>query len=509
VQVGDFVAVVWRRRWLVVWTLAAALGVALLITLLQPRTYEATATVRVATVSGTPGTEVRRDDLAYTDRLVNTYRTQLRSRPVKAELARRLGRATAPEIVIETPANTELLRISARDGSPEIAARAANQLAAILIANVRRSSLQGGQSGLLRAQLTQTRSDLNAARSRYASIAARAPGAAGAIRAASEAVSLYEARYASLQQEFQEAQVVERQRANNVTVVEPAVPPQHAASPNVPLNMGLGLLVGLAGGLALAVIVDRRDTRLRTSARIGEEAGAAVLGEIPWASPDAGRGVFNSRSPEEEAFRRLRTNLLALADRTPTARLLFTSAETGEGTTTVVANLASMLARGGWSVVAVDGNLRAPALHEALGLRNEDGLGDVLLGRTSVESAVRVSPVDGVRLMSAGRTAVGPGELLGSPEMARVVAELAERFGLVLIDSPSLLSAPDAGMLIPAVDGVVLVVHRPRATAEAVRAASRQLAMLHAVPLVVVVNMTEDGGRRRPRPSPDDEFEDW
>jgi polysaccharide biosynthesis transport protein len=132
---AEFMAVIARHRWVVGTVLAGTLVATLVVTAFQTPTYDATTTLRVATRPG-PGDAVRQDDLAYADRLANTYRSILVSRPVLAQLARRLDTTDVPGISVTLPANTELLRITATDVSPQRAAAAANALGDILESRV-------------------------------------------------------------------------------------------------------------------------------------------------------------------------------------------------------------------------------------------------------------------------------------------------------------------------------------------------------------------------------------
>src|SRR4051794_24502006 len=135
VTARDYVSVL-RRRWIsVALTLVLALAVAVAGALLVPRPYVAKSTVRVATASSQ--TEpVRSDDLSYSDRLMNTYRTIAASKPVRQALAARLHVQTAPSTSISIPANPELIQIPAKDGDARLAQRTANELARLLVARV-------------------------------------------------------------------------------------------------------------------------------------------------------------------------------------------------------------------------------------------------------------------------------------------------------------------------------------------------------------------------------------
>jgi capsular exopolysaccharide synthesis family protein len=166
--------------------------------------------------------------------------------------------------------------------------------------------------------------------------------------------------------------------------------------------------------------------------------------------------------------------------------LVFTSAQPGEGKSTIAANLAVELARAGKAVALVDADLRLPTIHQIFDLPNDQGLSGVLRGDVSLDAAVRPLPSHGIQVLTAGQQVGDPAELLGSDRMAELLAELERRFDLVLVDTPSLLAVADGAMLLPAADELLLVIAQGRATVDAVRAACQQFAGAQVQPVVVV-----------------------
>jgi non-specific protein-tyrosine kinase len=198
--------------------------------------------------------------------------------------------------------------------------------------------------------------------------------------------------------------------------------------------------------------------------------------------------LFNEKSPQAEAFRYLRTRISALDHGTPPQKLLVTSAEPGEGKSTVTANLAVAIGRSGLRVIAVDADLRLPTLHTIFGLSNEVGLGNVLSQEAILDEAVQDSDIPGIWVLTSGPSPPSPAELLGSPQMSALIEQLAEQFDVVLIDTPSLLAVVDATELVSTANGVVLVVARALARREAVKAACQLLEEVKAELIGTVVN---------------------
>lgn len=278
------------------------------------------------------------------------------------------------------------------------------------------------------------------------------------------------------------------QRATANTIVSPAAVPTMPISPRLIPSLVLGLLGGLIVGVGLAFLRENLDRRLYTSAQIVEATGLATLAQIPVARAIKPNRYLNGMTPEGEAFRQLRTNLLSYSQQQTLRSLLVTSAQDGQGNTTTVASLAVALAQAGRTVVAVDCDLRKPSLHKALGVSNGYGLSEVLDGRTTLEIALQNhATIDGLAVLPGGSASEHPAELIGSNRMQELLCQLTTQFNFVLIDAPA-LTVTDASILAANVDGVILVVGRGLARKNAVAFACEQLATVKAQPLGVVIN---------------------
>jgi non-specific protein-tyrosine kinase len=397
-------------------------------------------------------------------------------------------------------AGTELMKITVKDRDPVVAANGANTVTDILITDFRDVYTKGGKTAqeILSEQIAKTQDELSQARARYEELAAKPSPDPDQVRAAREMVTLKEEAYNRLVDQLEQSRVTEALRAGTVSIVESAAVPQIPSEPRADLNIALGLLIGLIGGVGLAFLFENLDTKLYTSKQIERAAELAVTGKIPSAgralrgSRGGGQAHFFINDPrQEEAFRRLRTNLFTLEHDPPLRTLLVTSAEPGEGKSTVVVNLARAIAQSGRMVIVVDCDLRAPTVHKAFGLSNDVGLSDVIQYQANLEIAVRFSNTPGVFVLTSGAPPPNPAEMLGSSRMAALVRQLSQQFDVVLLDTPALLAVTDAAMLAPTVDGVLLVVRRGQVRQEAVQATREQLGNVHARLVGLVVNGAE------------------
>jgi succinoglycan biosynthesis transport protein ExoP len=493
-ELRNYIAIFWRRKWVIAVTLVVTVTVVVIGTLMATPTYAASTTLRVLTT--TSGSVDWVDyDIMYADRLMNTYANIATSGPVLEELVRRLGLDEPPQIETKILANTELMQVTVEDSNPILAREAANALAEILAAQSRELYTGIGRTAqeALSEQLAQIEDELNQARREYESLVAQSPEESERITAASRAIALKQETYTMLLEHYELARIREAIRANTLSVVEPAVAPEAPSKPRRALNIALGFVVGLAGGVGLAFLFENLDTTLYTTEQIERVTALSTLGKIPIARRQR-QVVFNGNSPQAEALRRLRTNIFALDHDAPLRTLLVTSAEPREGKSTIVANLAFAIAQSGRTVIVVDGDLRRPTLHRIFDLSNEMGLSSMLKQDVTLDEAMQDSSIPGVQVLTSGPLPPDPAELLGSPRMTALIEQLAQQFDMVLLDTPSFLAVTDAAVLAPAVDGVVLVVGRTQAREEAVRAACQQLADVKVNSIGVVVNRAEQGG---------------
>ena len=248
--------------------------------------------------------------------------------------------------------------------------------------------------------------------------------------------------------QYDKARVDEAMRANSIGIVEPATVPGISSKPNIRLNIALGALVGLMGGIGLAFLFENLDPTVRSTEDLETVARVRLLGRIPmW----RGRRRFRHKagSVEDdavqtsvgEAFRVLSTNLLAITTEERMKTVLIASAVPGAGKTMVITKLAAAIAQAGRQVLVVDGDLRNPNVHKAFDLAQRPGLSDVLLHPNHLGSAVQDTEVRGVRVLASGSKRTNPAAVLSELAMSDVFRKLAAQADIVLVDSPPILAS--------------------------------------------------------------------
>jgi capsular exopolysaccharide synthesis family protein len=273
--------------------------------------------------------------------------------------------------------------------------------------------------------------------------------------------------------------------------IDPARPPSAPASAGVGEHLRRGAGAGAGVALLALILLEMCAATLAGPQAIARAARARLLGVVFSDRELRGRrhraAVLmheSSKTPAAEAFRHLRTALRFGAPGSPRT-LLVTSANTGEGKTTLAANLATSIAHLGERVLLIDADLRRPRLHELFGLDPSHGLSRTLTG-SPADAEVQATAVPNLSVLCAGPALSGPAEYLSSARFRDALRELALAYDRVVIDSSPLAPVADAEIVAPSVDGVVLVVRDRRCTAAAL---DRSLERLHRVgaPLLGVV----------------------
>jgi capsular exopolysaccharide synthesis family protein len=314
--------------------------------------------------------------------------------------------------------------------------------------------------------------------------------------------------YDNLLQKLKEAGIAAGLRSSSIRVVDVAQIPDVPVSPHVPRNLAFGFLLGLGGGIALALVLENLDTTVRDMEDAKAICPLPALGMIPLQSSlSNGRNktlgaltgsngnclsliaYAQPRSPAAESFRALRTSIILSSFGTPPRVILVTSSLPKEGKTTVSANSAIVLAQRGSRVLLVDGDLREPAIANMFGITANAGLSTIIDGDYRFEDVVvRVPHIPNLSILSSGAVTSQPAELLGSSKMKESIARWRSEFDYVVIDTPPCLSFTDAVLLSREADGVILVARWGQTTKAALRAASDLLLQVNANMIGLVLN---------------------
>ncbi|MEI6070781.1 MAG: polysaccharide biosynthesis tyrosine autokinase [Verrucomicrobiae bacterium] len=251
-----------------------------------------------------------------------------------------------------------------------------------------------------------------------------------------------------------------------------ASPANAPARPRVVLNLLLGVVVGIVFGLGLAFFIEYLDTSVKTMEDVESYLQVPVLAVIPKNISILINEIEGN--PDAEAYRIMRTNI-EFNRKSPDANTItIVSGGAGEGKSTTLVNLAYTFAKGGYTTLIVDADLRRPSQHRLFGIENSTGLSDYLTTEMDLEEVVHLTKVDNLYLMNSGQVPDDAVGILNSQRMVELIEEVKGRFDIVFFDSPPILGVSDASVLCSAMDLTVVVVqHRrfPRAMLQRVKQA--------------------------------------
>jgi succinoglycan biosynthesis transport protein ExoP len=240
-------------------------------------------------------------------------------------------------------------------------------------------------------------------------------------------------------------------------------PENKPISPNVPLNLGLGVVGGLGLGLAFAFFVAFIDDRVKSSYDIEGVVGLPLIGIIPQikrmeAADKAQIVATNADRQVAEAFLTLHSSL-RLKDESKNAKcILTTSTIPGEGKSFVTTNLALTFASHGDRVVIIDCDLRKPNIHKSLRLENLRGVIDIAAGKATIDEVVIRNVHPNLDVIPAGGRAKNPTQVLNSKGFETMISDLRKKYDRVFVDTPPLAAVSDALIILPMVDGSIFTI---------------------------------------------------
>ena len=294
-------------------------------------------------------------------------------------------------------------------------------------------------------------------------------------------VEATQSTYQNLLSRLQETQVAENQNVGNVRIIADAVVPKqpvHSAKKKLVIFVG-GALGVLFGG-AIAFLLDFQDRSIKNSKEAEDIFGYPLQGVIP----DLGRLSETYNSPKlqpsslaeegdrhhslvstqydtaaskaREAYHMLQANLKFHSMDWDRQAIAITSSVPQEGKSHIAANLAKSMAQIGKKVLLIDADLRKPSQHKILGLSNQFGLSNVLLGEIEPKSAIK-SAMPNLQVLTAGDTQSNPIPLFHSRRMRNLTETFVQKYDCVILDTPPLNGMADTIILSNIVDGFLLV----------------------------------------------------
>lgn len=294
---------------------------------------------------------------------------------------------------------------------------------------------------------------------------------------------------------MRETSVTSTMANQNARIIDRATPPAEGnfVSPNLLLNIGLGIVGGAGLGLAFAFFVAFIDDRVKSSFDIESVIGVPLIGIIPQIKKmdpvQKAQVVLNNADRQvSEAFLTLHSALRLKEESKNAKCVLTTSTIPGEGKSFVTTNVAMTFAAHGEKVVIVDCDLRKPNIHKTLELENSSGVIDVVGGSATIDDVLLKNVAPNLDVIPTGGRAKNPTHVLNSHNFEQMILDLRQRYDRVFIDTPPLAAVSDAMIILPLVDGSLFSIFFNKVRRKAAQFAAKKLMESNVPVLGAVLN---------------------
>jgi capsular exopolysaccharide synthesis family protein len=484
--------------WLIVLAALLAGGASYLISNRMTPYYQSSTTVLV---NAAPASKVSDyNSVMMSEQLTSTYAQMMSKDAVLNQVAKQVGLSNPPDqikkwITVTPVRDTQLIQVMVETTDPELSAKIANAIVDVFTIQIQ--DIQTQRFSQSKSALETQLADYEKQIADMTSEVLKTSTTDQKDRL-NEKITQYRGMYANLLQSYEQIRLSEAQSVSTVVQVESAVPNLLPVKPKVMQNTLLAAVVGILLAAGLIFVREAFDDTVKTPDDISRKFKLPVLGVITHheSDPETPIAMASPRSPVTESYRTLRTNLGYTNVDRKLSTIMITSAEPGEGKSTITSNLGVVMAQNGKRVIALDCDLRHPCLHANFGLTNRQGM-STLLSQNSEANTDIFNPTKekGLYVISTGPIPPNPAEMLGSQRLQSILKWMKETTDVILIDTPPILAVSDPVILAPSLDGVVLVVRPGKTRQGALKQAIEQLQLVNARILGVVLNNVVTKGK--------------
>ena len=295
--------------------------------------------------------------------------------------------------------------------------------------------------------------------------------------------AMYEGMYTNLSARYSDAKLAESSAMPDILIFDRAAPSNGVVSFRDLKIIGTGILLALALGLGLSVLLDRMDHKFRHLAQVNADLALPVLGTVPKIAQPPRRAKPEDAAEVIESFRGIRLRLQYAYSANQPLMCGVTSPEQGDGKSLVASNLALAFAEAGYRTLLIDADTRRGALHEVFGAQRRPGLIEVLSGEVTRAEVLHPTSQERLSLLPCGGRRTTNPELVASPALPALLAELAREFSVIIIDGPPLSAGIDAFAIGAACENTLMILRHSKTD---MRMAKTKLALLRRLPLRTV-----------------------
>ncbi|MEV5824497.1 Wzz/FepE/Etk N-terminal domain-containing protein [Spirillospora sp. NPDC052242] len=484
---GQLVAMLRRRMRLLIALVVAGTVAGVGAGVLLPAQYSATASVLVSPLEGNPySPEGRGDDLINLETEAQLVQTDAVAELVQQRLKGEDVSTLRSSVSTVVPPNTQILNIVYSADSGDAAEKGARAFAEAYLKyrQQRAQAVINGKLKKLEEQAVKVQENMTQANQQLATASSAQRTLLG------QRITAYANQLGVIDEQKND---VSSTPVEPGQVINPAAAKGGAGVKRIGTFGAAGLVAGALLGLALVLTRERLDRRLRTGEQV-EAMGLRVLSIVP---PGAGGELAladGARTPAGEAYRRLRSGIVANIQATPIT-MLVAGATPATTTSTTGTNLAVALAYAGSDTILVDATADEPDPAASFGLPPGKGLSEILLKGTD-PAALLIHADSQLRLLPRGTNPAAATHRFSGPRMRDAVDTLRDRADFVLVNAPDVHDA-DTQALCTLVDTVVLVVQDGVTTREDLQQAYAEVVHAGSTVLGVVI---ESSSGAPPRP---------
>ncbi|WP_036477072.1 polysaccharide biosynthesis tyrosine autokinase [Myxosarcina sp. GI1] len=320
-------------------------------------------------------------------------------------------------------------------------------------------------------------------------------------------VEASQSTYQTLLSKLQETQISEEQNIGNVRVVSEAVVPDEPAGPNKILIVAGAGIFGALLGAAVAFLLDIKDRTIKNTHEIELMLPYPLYGIVPDHNKIAAKKQFLlpdssfqntpllttsnfSVLPIEEAYHNIQVNLELLDSNIASKVIVVTSATSGEGKSSVSANLAKAKAQCGEKVLLIDGDLRRPMQHRIWGISNNNGLTEILKQQVEWEETIQ-NVMPNLDAIASGLIPEHSVSLLNSPLMKELIVSAVGYYDRIILDTPPLIGLADTKILGKLADSMLFVVRPGVASYGSIAAAKKAVETSNLNVLGIIANSVD------------------
>lgn len=288
----------------------------------------------------------------------------------------------------------------------------------------------------------------------------------------------------------------------SISTIDTAKVYSNPVSPNTKKNIMLGAFAGMILSILVIIAIDFFDNTVKDTNVLASKYNKSVIGEVQKFGQEDRKHRSRKNYEEEhikltdenvpfsiiESYKSIRMNVKFAISTFDKKIVVVSSANPGEGKSTLASNISIATAQSGSKVLLIDADMRKPVQHKIFGIRNKNGLSSAISKMNSSEECICKNVMENLDIMPAGPVPPNPSELLSSDTAKHLLEKLSETYDLIIIDTPPVCVVSDALTLSECVAGLIMVVRERKTTYDDVEEANNRIELANMNMLGYILN---------------------